>query len=456
MTESARWTNKKYGGYHTRETLEDDVDLTRVGPAQPCGEYMRRFWFPVAMTEQLGERPVPIRILGEDLVIFRDLSGNIGLLHRHCSHRRMSLEYGRIEQHGIRCAYHGWQFDADGVILDTPGEPADSNIKEKICHGAYPIHEYKGLVFAYMGPPDEKPEFPILDSFNIEGHEMIPYSIHSPCNWLQESENSMDPFHSVFLHGRVNGPQFPGLEHFVALPVVQYFKRPEGFVYSHCRRQGDLIMMRFHDHITPTMAQNGGMFQKLDGPKVFGRTSLTKWVTPIDDTNSRKFGWRHFNDADEVLRQGDKSGVGWEKVDFYGQTAHRTQEERLSSPGDWEAWTSQGPINIHQREYLGTTDEGVSMLRTKLRKDIRAVQRGKPVAHPQGSEAAPYHTYGGDTVLRIPEDSLDDPGIMRQAQSQVAKIYFAADQYEEGDRREFISGEIHKHFGSEAVRGMGG
>jgi hypothetical protein len=96
------------------------------------------------------------------------------------------------------------------------------------------------------------------------------------------------------------------------------------------------------------------------------------------------------------------------------------------------------------------------MLRTKLRKDIRAVQRGKPVAHPKGSEAAPYHTYGGDTVLRIPEDSLDDPGIMRQAQSQVAKIYFAADQYEEGDRREFISGEIHKHFGSEALRGVGG
>ena len=104
MTESARWTNEKYGGYHIREPLEDDVDLTRVGPTQPCGEYMRRFWTPVAMTEQLGERPVPIRILGEDLVGFRDLSGTIGLLHRPWSPRRTSLEYGRIEKPGMRCA----------------------------------------------------------------------------------------------------------------------------------------------------------------------------------------------------------------------------------------------------------------------------------------------------------------------------------------------------------------
>ena len=154
-----------------------------------------------------------------------------------------------------------------------------------------------------------------------------------------------------------------------------------------------------------------------------------------------------------MLRQGDKTGVGWEKVDFYGQTAHRTEKERLESPGDWEAWTSQGPINIHQREYLGTTDEGVSLLRTKLKKDIRAVQRGKAVSHPVGSEDSPFHTYGGDTVLRLPEDSSDDNGLMRHAQSEVARIYFAADQYEEDDRRDFIAHEIRKHFGDEALTG---
>ena len=173
----------------------------------------------------------------------------------------------------------------------------------------------------------------------------------------------------------------------------------------------------------------------------------------MDDTNSRKLGWRHSNDAAAVLRQGDKSSVGWEKVDFYGQTAHRTQEERVSSPGDWEAWTSQGSINIHQREYLGTTDEGISLLRTKLKKDIRSIQRGKHVAHPQGSENAPFHTYGGDTVLRLPKDASDDAQLMRRAQQQVAKIYFAADEYEESDRRDFITREIREHFGDEALSG---
>ena len=170
---------------------------------------MRRFWHPVAMSSQLGEVPVGIRILGEDLVVFRDLSGNVGLLHKHCAHRRASLEFGKIAEHGIKCCYHGWHFDVDGTILETPGEP-DSNIRHNICQGAYPTEEYHGLVFAYMGPPEEKPEFPFIDSMDIPDHDLVPYSIHSPCNWLQESENSMDPYHSVFLHGRVNGPTVSG------------------------------------------------------------------------------------------------------------------------------------------------------------------------------------------------------------------------------------------------------
>jgi hypothetical protein len=262
----------------------------------------------------------------------------------------------------------------------------------------------------------------------------------------------MDPFHSVFLHGRVNGPQFPGLEHFVELPVVEYFKKPEGFVYSHARRQGDLVMMRFHDHLTPNLAQNGGMFQRLDCPKLFGRTSLTKWVVPIDDTNSRKFGWRHFNDKDEILRQGSKDEVGWEKVDFYGQTAHRSTEERITNPGDWEVWTSQGPINIHKREYLGSTDVGVAMLRSKLKKDIRNLERGKDPIQPRGTETHPFHTYGGDTVLRIPPDTSDDRLMISMLQKDVAAVYFDADKYEDEDRVNFIARELKLKYGENATK----
>jgi len=156
------------------------------------------------MSSQLAGRPVPIRILGEDLVIFRDGESRVGLLHRHCAHRRASLEFGRIEQRGIRCCYHGWHFDVDGTILETPGELPDATIRASICQPAYPIRELKGLIFAYMGPPAEMPGFPYLDSLDLPDHELVPYSIHSPSNWLQETENAMDPFHSVFLHGRVN------------------------------------------------------------------------------------------------------------------------------------------------------------------------------------------------------------------------------------------------------------
>jgi phenylpropionate dioxygenase-like ring-hydroxylating dioxygenase large terminal subunit len=452
VSEENRWTTRRYGGYDTRLPLEPDLELAQVGPGTPGGEYLRRFWQPVAMSDQLGGTPRAIRILGEDLVVFRDGGGRVGVLHKHCAHRRASLEFGHIEPHGIRCCYHGWHFDVDGTILETPGEPEDSPIRHSICQPAYPARELKGLVFAYLGPPEARPEFPYLDSLDLPGHDLVPYSIHSPCNWLQETENAIDPFHSVFLHGRVNGPQFPGLEHFVELPVVVYHRRDAGIVYSHARRTGDLVTLRFHDYLMPNLAQNGGMFQKMSQPRVFGRTSLTKWVVPIDDTNSRKFGWRHFNDADEVLRQGKRDAVGWESVDFYGQTAGRPYDEQQRNPGDWEAWTGQGPINIHKREYLGVTDEGVAMMRARLRRDIRAVADGKPIARPEGTPDAPFLTYAGDTILRIPP-SNDDRALLDRLQRAVAEIYFAADSLSGEARSDRIRRDIAARFptGVEAV-----
>ena len=425
--------------------IEPDPRFYHVGPGTACGEYLRRFWHPVAMTQQLDSgRPVAIRILGEDLVIFRDGGGAVGLLHRHCAHRRASLEFGRIEQNGIRCCYHGWHFDVDGTILETPGEPHDSRIRNQICQGAYPAMEYKGLVFAYMGPPELRPQFPYLDSMEIPGHELVPYAIHSPNNWLQETENAIDPFHSVFLHGRISGPQFPGLEHFSELPVVNYKKRRGGILYAHARRSGDLVRLRFHDYLLPAMAQNGGMFQVMDKPKVFGRTSLTKWVVPIDDTNSRKFGWRHFNDSDEVLRQGDRDQVGWEKVDFYGQTGGRSYEERQSNPGDWEAWTSQGPMNVHKREYLGTTDQGVAMLRSLLKRDIKNASKGKKLTVLEGSSENPVRTFGGDTVLSIPKQSGSDAELLDRVMHDVMDAYIRSDECDRSEQGEFIEREILK------------
>ena len=201
MSERVAFLNTAYGAYHHRTRPSVDEELAKVGPGTPCGEYLRRFWHPVILSEELRDLPRRLRILGEDLVAFRDRSGQVGLLELHCPHRGTSLEFGLISEKGIRCCYHGWLFDVDGTILETPGEPSDSTLKDRLFHGAYPVQEYHGLVFAYMGPPEKQPEFPILDTFDLPGYRMV---ARAPtlweCNWLQVKENSMDPAHLAFLH----------------------------------------------------------------------------------------------------------------------------------------------------------------------------------------------------------------------------------------------------------------
>jgi phenylpropionate dioxygenase-like ring-hydroxylating dioxygenase large terminal subunit len=170
MADTARRAlSTPYSAYYFRDVPKEDEELTHVGPGTPCGEYFRRYWLPVELSAELKDLPRRIRILGEDLVIFRDRGGRVGLLQLHCSHRGTSLEFGVVVDRGIECCYHGWHYDVDGTLLDTPGEPPGSTFKDRLCHGAYPVTEYKGMVFAYMGPPDRKPPFPILDTFELPG-----------------------------------------------------------------------------------------------------------------------------------------------------------------------------------------------------------------------------------------------------------------------------------------------
>src|SRR5262249_24934094 len=137
------------------------------------------------------------------------------------------LEFGLISERGIRCCYHGWLFDVDGTILETPGEPATSTLKNRLCHGAYPTLERHGIVFAYMGPPEEKPPFPEYDSFKRSGYRLMPGPKYSyPCNWLQIVENATDPVHTAFLHTIVSGAQFT--DEFGKLPELDFSETPIG------------------------------------------------------------------------------------------------------------------------------------------------------------------------------------------------------------------------------------
>jgi nitrite reductase/ring-hydroxylating ferredoxin subunit len=407
-----------------------DPELTEVGPGTACGDYLRRHWLPVAMTDQVGDLPYRLRIMGEDLVLFRETGGQLGLVHLHCAHRGMSLEFGIIEQGGIRCSYHGWKYGIDGTIQDRPCEPVGSKLKDGTCLGAYPVVEYKGLAFAYMGPRDTMPPFPVFDTMVEDGDEMIPYLIESPCNWLQVMENAWDPFHVVYLHTKAVRTQFT--DAFAEMPKIEYFEREIGDFYTNTRRVDDIIWLRIHDQMLPSFTQNGGHFPLPEQSRYFGRCGLSRWITPVDDTNTLVIAWRHFRDdgSDPKGILTNKDEVGFGKTDFYGQGADRPYEMRQRDPGDYDAWTSQGPVNIHNREHTAQTDRGVSLARRRLRRYIRNVKEGKSMKHPTDVFDNPIPTYGGDTMLRIPlQPGRDDDEVIKEVAHKVAAIYMAHDQY---------------------------
>ena len=406
-----------------------DPELTEVGPGTPCGDYLRRHWFPVAMTDQVGDLPYRIRIMGEDLVLFREKGGQLGLVHLHCAHRNMSLEFGIIEEGGIRCSYHGWKYSTDGTILERPCEPEGSVAKEGTCLGAYPVIEFKGLAFAYMGPKHCIPPLPVFDTFDENGDEMIPYLIESPCNWLQVMENAWDPFHVVYLHTKAVRAQF--IDAFAEMPKIEFFERPFGEFYTNTRRVGEMIWIRIHDKMLPGFTQNGGHFPVPEQSLYFGRCGLSRWITPIDDTNTLVIAWRHFRDGDDPKGLTNKEEVGFGKTDFYGQGPDRSYEQRQRDPGDYDAWVSQGPINVHKRESYGFTDRGVLLVRRKLRKIIRQIQEGENVSHAAAHYQGAIPSYGGDTILHIPEQSesgVDDETLLKNVAHKVAGIYMANDE----------------------------
>jgi phenylpropionate dioxygenase-like ring-hydroxylating dioxygenase large terminal subunit len=177
--------------------------LTQTGPGTPMGELMRRYWLPALLSEEIPEPdspPAQVRMLGEELVAFRDSQGRIGLLEDHCLHRGTSLSYGRNEDSGLRCVYHGWKFDVRGCVVDTPAEPAGSRFKEKLHHRAYPTHEVAGVVFAYLGPSDRVPLFPNYSWTELPTEYTYVTKCLLECSYLQGLEGECDSAHLGFCH----------------------------------------------------------------------------------------------------------------------------------------------------------------------------------------------------------------------------------------------------------------
>ena len=186
-----------------------DVDnqyMCRIGPGTPMGEYVRRFWLPFLLPEELPEPdcpPVRTTLLGEELVAYKDSNGEIGLLDNNCPHRRASLFFGRNEESGLRCVYHGWKYDVNGDCVDMPSEPAESNFKDKVKIKAYPAREYGGLIWAYMGPVETMPALPEIDWATLpDSHRVISKRVQES-NWVQSVEGGIDSSHISFLHSGV-------------------------------------------------------------------------------------------------------------------------------------------------------------------------------------------------------------------------------------------------------------
>lgn len=345
---------------------EENELLTRVGPGTPAGEMLRRYWWPVGFTEHVKEkgRPVRTRLLGEDLVLFRDGNGRLGLLGLHCSHRGTSLEFGRVDDRGIRCCYHGWLYDVSGRCLEQPAEPEGSTFKDRVQHPAYQAQEIGGFIFAYIGP-EPAPLLPNYDLFLREDGEREVGAGHDYCNWLQRAENSVDQTHLVALHAS----EYPHLA--LKRPVIGWERRDYGAKIS--MQVPGISKPKFSHWIFPshtrhTTARKG---RKPD--------HAIRFRVPMDDTNTMTFWLRFYPYGEEdrskpfLLKtlgfENDQAGV-YERVDdgWWGVASH--DQDRV-------AQESQGPIYDRTKEHLGASDQGVIMLRTMIKESIDAVRHGK-------------------------------------------------------------------------------
>ncbi len=425
-------------GYHQNWQGGSIDELTQTGPGTPCGDYLRRYWHPVGMTKDLEQRPKLIKILGEELVLFRDKMGQYGLVHKRCPHRRASLEYGRCEDRGIRCCYHGWLFDVDGTVLEIPGEPEDSisaiNVKNEVRLGAYPVKEFKGLLFAYLGPQEELPTFPLYDAFDTPGITMTPYAAPFACNWIQVLDAIVDPVHTAFLH------QSQFSDGFGMMGEIKFYQRQtQRILGTASRRVGENIWVRVNELILPNFTQSGAAFAT-DGTKqcFFGRSAFTRWVVPVDDENCIAFAWGNFGERGDPHEYNTDEGM---QLIEQGELIDRTYEQKQASPGDVEAVEGMGTISDHDKEYLVAGDQGVAIYRNQMRKFIRKLQKGKRPPQPTELSEGVIPTHGSDTVLAIPNTG-NESATLKQTNDAVMEVIFAGDALKGEERDKAIIAQM--------------
>jgi 5,5'-dehydrodivanillate O-demethylase len=345
---------------------EHNRALTEVGAGTRMGELLRRYWMPIAAEAELDATPTkPVRLMGEDLVLYKDKSGTFGLLDRHCAHRRADLSYGSVEDCGLRCNYHGWLYGETGQCLAQPFEETthpEARYKDRITIKAYPVEAKAGLLWAYLGPAPA-PLVPTWEPFTWEnGFVQIVFS-EVPCNWLQAQENSIDPVHFEWLHGnwsralRGGGGPRPPAHLRIGFDEFEY-----GFVYRRVlegQADQDELWTVGRTCLWPNCLFTGAHFE---------------WRVPVDDGTMLSVGW-FFDRVPSDMEPFKQDRIpSWVSPIRDPRTGHWITSHVMNQ--DFIAWVGQGTVADRTQEHLGESDRGVIMMRKKLLDEADLVARG--------------------------------------------------------------------------------
>jgi nitrite reductase/ring-hydroxylating ferredoxin subunit len=372
---------------------QDNELITHVGPGTPMGELMRRYWLPAMLSDELPEPdcpPVRLRLLGEDLVAFRTTSGRPAVLDTWCPHRNANLFWGRNEEDGLRCVYHGWKFDADGACVDMPNEPPRSRFAEKIQQPAYAAVDKGGFIWVYMGSPEATPEIPNFEWLNVPDAQRNVHKRFQDCNWLQNLEGEVDSSHAPFLHGSV-GPDSiqPYNANADRQPVFEVLETDFGVAIAARREAGP---EQYYWRITPFMLPFYTIVPRareanyiwtaavpVDDVTMFGMTVIWSPDKPVErmpivetDANFRA----KQNKANDYLIDRELQKT----QSFTGIRGVRVQDMAVQED-------QRGPLSDRSREHLGASDLGVIATRRMLLKQVESLQQGQQPSQPSTPDA---------------------------------------------------------------------
>ncbi|UWQ96886.1 aromatic ring-hydroxylating dioxygenase subunit alpha [Rhodobacteraceae bacterium M385] len=383
---------------------EMNDQITRVGPGAPAGKVLRQYWQPAALVDELmGVRPVvPVKLLGEELVLFRDETGNLGLIGRHCPHRGADLAYGRLEDNGLRCPFHGWHFDCSGQCVEQPGEPEGSRMHEKIKAVSYPVREVNGIIWAFMGE-GTPPPFAEFDCFRAPDTHVFAFKGLWECNWLQAMEVGIDPAHASFLHRFLQdedpadsyGKQFRDKAGNTEIPMTKLLRdypRPE-ITVDETDYGLKLTALRHLDDGRTHVRVTNQIFPQAICIPMSREMTITQWHVPVDDETCYWFSmFTSFGAPVDKVKMRDqrleehrlpdyaplknaRNNYGYD-VEEQGKLTYTGMGLDINVHDQW-AVESMGRIQDRREEHLGKTDVGIIKYRRMLRAAIAALEAGE-------------------------------------------------------------------------------